>query len=155
MQFESKDKMFGLRISKDLLQTLEPELQRAGENETGGILIGHYDEELHNAHLHTFSPPPADSEAGPTWFRRGNKGLYRLLMKSWREGRYYLGEWHFHPKAAPTPSAQDLRQMEKIAKDASYRCPEPVMVIVGGTATSFHLRAFVFAGEPVACIELH
>lgn len=45
---------------------------------------------------------------------------------------FYVGEWHFHPNAAPTPSDTDHRSMRGIATSTRYNCPEPVLVIVGG-----------------------
>jgi hypothetical protein len=45
---------------------------------------------------------------------------------------HYLGEWHFHPFAAPSPSSIDYSQMAEIAVSRSWRCPEPVLLIIGG-----------------------
>ena len=76
---------------------------------------------------------PPDSRAGPTWFHRGTAGLQRLVGRAWRDrGEYYLGEWHHHPGAAPTPSLTDVTQMRAIATDPARACPEPILVIVGG-----------------------
>jgi hypothetical protein len=79
------------------------------------------------------SPPPPDTTAGPTWLRRGIVGLESWLARLWtRDGRHYLGEWHFHPFSSPQPSGRDLAQMRVIAKSARYQCPTPVLLIVGG-----------------------
>lgn len=79
------------------------------------------------------SGPPSDSTAGRTWFVRGINGLGRMLDKCFKSaGSYYLGEWHFHPFASPSPSSQDIQQMLTIAKDKKYNCPEPIMIILGG-----------------------
>ena len=67
------------------------------------------------------------------------------LEERWREGYHYLGEWHFHPRGSPTPSGNDRRAMAKIALDDVYRCPEPILVILGGRPKSdWSLSATLF-----------
>jgi hypothetical protein len=79
-------------------------------------------------------------------FRRGTSGLQGLLNRFWRrEHQYYLGEWHFHPDASPVPSRVDNRQLAEIARDLQYRCPEPVLLIIGRSPpTRWDAAAFVF-----------
>jgi hypothetical protein len=73
------------------------------------------------------------TRAGTSWLIRGIKGLHSWLQRLWKEGGgYYLGEWHFHPFAAPTPSHQDVLQMKRIANTESYQCAEPILLIIGG-----------------------
>ncbi|UKA54509.1 Mov34/MPN/PAD-1 family protein [Arthrobacter sp. FW305-BF8] len=43
----------------------------------------------------------------------------------------YLGDWHTHPGAFPTPGARDLETLQAIARHSPARCPEPIMVIIG------------------------
>ncbi|HKH36596.1 MAG TPA: Mov34/MPN/PAD-1 family protein [Rubrobacter sp.] len=59
--------------------------------------------------------------------------MQRWLDGLWRrrKRRYYLGEWHFHPGGAAEPSPTDTEQMAKIMHSASYKCPEPVPLLVG------------------------
>jgi hypothetical protein len=87
-----------------------------------GILVGRYNDELDSALVTRITPAPADSRAGPTWFHRGTRGLRTLLRRLWEEDQYYLGEWHFHPLADPTPSETDRQQMRDIAEDDNYYC---------------------------------
>lgn len=77
-------------------------------NETGGILIGCYDERHCTALVRCVTGPPRDSVCGPFTFRRGIRGLDTLLARAWRRGLYYLGEWHFHSEVLP-PSELDRR----------------------------------------------
>lgn len=125
----------------------------AVNKETGGILIGHYSVNLNTALITLITGPPPDSKAGKTWFHRGVKGLWDILQQSLNcSNTYYLGEWHFHPFASPTPSLQDLRQMKQIALDKKYNCPEPVLIILGGEPGHFNIRSFVFPKG--VCIEM-
>lgn len=104
---------------------------RAGRHETGGIILGRYVPTHDCAEISELLPPPAGSRATPTSFHRAKEGLFALLQARWRDGTYYLGEWHSHPFAAPTPSAADVAQLQSIATDPRYRCPEPLLLILG------------------------
>ena len=73
------------------------------------------------------------------------RGLQRSVNKLWKSRSFYLGEWHFHPFAAPDPSGSDISQMCEIARAESCKCPEPVLVILGGDpAGEWQIRAFAF-----------
>jgi|GEM_PF-1338360 len=104
---------------------------KAYPNETGGILIGRYDDAHQVALVHCASDAPRDSVASPTTFRRGVRGLNALLKRVWRRGFYYLGEWHFHPERFPNASPPDDTQMQAFAEAPQLRCPEPILLIVG------------------------
>jgi hypothetical protein len=74
-------------------------------------------------------------------------GVERWLAKLWSapQRTYYLGEWHFHPYASPEASATDAAQMRTIATSAGYRCPEPLLLVLGGDPNGdWKLRAYVF-----------
>lgn len=123
--------------------------------ETGGIFVGEYSEEGDCALVAAVSGAPADSRAGRAWFYRGVRGLQVWLDRLWhRERKYFLGEWHFHPYAEPTPSGTDKRQLTEIAKASSYHCQEPILVIIGGDPKGeWRIRSFVFPRDH-AFVEL-
>jgi len=126
-------------------------------NETGGVLAGTYSGDHKCAHITSFSSAPPDSESGGSWFRRGIQGLQKWIDKQWRSKSYYLGEWHFHPFAPPAPSGTDITEMKSIATTESYKCPEPLLVIIGGDpAQAWQIRAFVFprGQNPVELFEV-
>lgn len=100
--------------------------------ETGGIIIGYYDEECRNAVITECTNPPEDSLGTRNYFFRGVKGLKSLLKKKWNEKReYYLGEWHLHPGSSPTPSVTDISQMKKIEHNPKFNFKEPILLILG------------------------
>jgi hypothetical protein len=56
-----------------------------------------------------------------------------MLERAWGlRKEYYLGDWHFHPFSPPNPSADDYDQMLRIASSPNWKCPEPVLLIIGG-----------------------
>ena len=133
VELRSPDRRFGLFLPEPVVRDLLDYCVEADGVETGGILLGRYTPGLDCAEVTMLTGAPADSRAGRTWFHRGTAGLQRLVGRLWRDRReYYLGEWHYHPGAAPTPSGTDVTQMQMIARDPARACPEPILVIVGG-----------------------
>jgi hypothetical protein len=109
--------------------------------------VGHYGEGLDWALVTKVSAAPRDSMAGRYSFERGVQGLERWLKRLWKAPRraYYLGEWHFHPHGSAAASAHDRAQMTAISRSPAYRCPEPVLLIVGGDpGSSWRASAYVF-----------
>lgn len=158
LNFKSVDGEFSLSLSLNLWEELRQLCQRAGLLETGGILVGHYNYELSCAVITQIIGPTVDSKGGKSWFFRGVKGLQLILNNLWQSRQeYYLGEWHFHPFASPTPSQQDVKQMQQIAKTAAYNCPEPLLLIVGGNPNdNTVLSTYIIRseGKPIELVQL-
>jgi integrative and conjugative element protein (TIGR02256 family) len=149
-EFRSEIGAFGVTIGSDTLARILMACRRSLLEETGGILVGYYTDTLDCAVVTDASKRPPDSSSGRTWFTRGTVGLQGWLNGLWRRRnrRYYLGEWHFHPGGAAEPSPTDIEQMVKIAHVASYKCPEPVLMLVGGSADNHSdVRVYVFIGK--------
>ena len=130
-EFRSSDGRFGLVIGIAHLTEIRESCAKSHPLETGGVLIGRYNDAHDTAIVFRAIGSPPDSESGRTAFRRGVRGLNDLLMRLWAEDEYYLGEWHYHPAGSPRPSAVDIRQMQAIADDDGANCPEPVLLVAG------------------------
>ena len=145
----SKDLKFGVDFKSPACLKIRRSCQRDFPMETGGILVGSYNDSFNCAQIERASGPPLDSKQTPVFFKRGIRRLNRWLDMLWEKNRqYYLGEWHFHPNGRPNPSGQDLSQMAAISSNNRIRCPEPILLIVGGRPDrSFSHRAFVFPAK--------
>lgn len=143
-EFRSEDGKFGLILSGPVIKEIFARCENAGRYEIGSILVGHYTRRNSVAVVTDLPATPPDSIAGPVSFERGTKGLRRLLKRLWKKRRYYLGEWHYHPHAEPTASGQDHRQMREFAADRRYACPEPILLIVGGSAPDWSVSVYVY-----------
>lgn len=153
----STDRRFGLSLGQAQVRTLLRFTRSAGAKETGGVLVGRYNDRFNRAEVRTVSSPPRDSKAGWCHFERGSAGLEVWLLKLWRARArtYYLGEWHFHPYASAEASAHDRAQMRAIAADTRYACPEPVLLILGGNPRgAWNALAYVFPrdGDTVSLV---
>ena len=152
----SDDRRYAVRISDDVITTMVQLCIQATSNETGGILVGQYTEDLKYAQILTASRAPRDSHGGPMWFFRGVRSLQRWIDIMWsRQHQYYLGEWHFHPGGVSRPSLTDIRQMEQIAGSPDYRCPEPILLIIAGNVMhKWEVGVYVFPYN-LRYLELH
>jgi len=154
-EFWSKDNKLGLRVSIPEVQKILELCTGSGANETGGIIVGFYNEEHNCAMATSISSAPIDSKSNRTSFFRGIRGIQTWLNHLWRVNQhFYLGEWHFHPNGAAFPSNTDINQMKNIADSDSYHCPEPILLIIGGDPTrNWAIKAYVFF-QDVPFIEL-
>jgi integrative and conjugative element protein (TIGR02256 family) len=156
---QSPDGIFGAIIQVEALEAVDCLCSASDRIETGGVLVGHYSEDLSTAVVLEATPPPPDSKQGHSWFHRGVKGLKELLAQKWQSKNrtYYLGEWHYHPADRVVPSTDDFDQMGLIAHAQEYKCREPLLLIFGASRDESgqrSLRAFVC---PIGnkAIELH
>ena len=126
------------------MAALREECERAGTVETGGVLIGRYNDRSDTALVSSVEPAPPDSMSGQTWFVRGVAGLADLFRRRWRMGQYYLGEWHFHPGGHADASGEDRMEAFDLAKSPSYQCPEIVFLIVARREDTWEAAAWIF-----------
>lgn len=83
-------------------------------------------------------------------------GLKSLLQQCWKEqNEYYLGEWHLHPGSSPTPSAEDIAQMKKIAQDKNFNCKEPILMILGEVLEVQTLKLMIFKNDQIYYYREH
>jgi proteasome lid subunit RPN8/RPN11 len=141
--FEGRKAEVAVRLSAQACRTIRDHALAAGGRETGGILIGRYDLSGNSAIVTEATVRPKDSRSGQTWFQRGIHGLKDMLRTRWSRGEYYVGEWHSHPGGPPTPSRNDLREMQTISREVSYRCPKPILVIAGTVGSAVRLSVSV------------
>lgn len=154
----SNDGRYGVALNAELVRTMLTKARASGQLETGGILIGYYNEHHNMAIVTRVDGPPSDSQASPTRFWRGVQGLNDLLNRMWTRPirTYYLGEWHFHPFANAERSPIDDSTMQNLELRDSFGCPVPVLVILGGDPESeWSLRAWAYPGklEPIPLLE--
>lgn len=147
-KLRSGNRRYGVSLHPSHLARIVELCQRANRVETGGVLVGHYSSDQELAIVTGVSDPPSDSKHSRTRFLRGVHGLQGWLNRLWSQNRYYLGEWHYHPCAAPDPSPCDSNQMRDIAFSKSYNTPEPLLLILGGVPhEKWSVRAFVFVSD--------
>ncbi|WP_269317797.1 Mov34/MPN/PAD-1 family protein [Exiguobacterium sp. KJ 601] len=145
LNFTSENQKLKVVIPNIVLDEIHILCTSSYPNETGGILVGFYNEQYNSAIISKLIPPPSDSKSGPTWFIRGINGVKKKLDQLWyNEKEYYIGEWHYHPGSSSNLSNQDIKQMSEISNNDNYKCPEPILLIVGGEYKNWEYSTYVF-----------
>lgn len=128
------------------------ELQRlaslGGIDETGGVLLGQWDQGQLRIQWCLDAPP--DSVRTPSAFYRGTEGLMDALVdQAIRNGWGYVGEWHTHPAWLPTASPDDLDGLRQVALDPDMNSAAPCMLILGGKIKDVP-PAYLYLWNPAA-----
>lgn len=135
LAFTSDDHNFTVQVRGEVVRKLISDAAYSYPQETGGVLIGRYDQSHQIAFVEKLAPQTPDSVRLRTSFIRGATKLVAFLKKLWKASEprlHYLGEWHTHPCGSPDPSARDCKTMWSIANNRRTLCPEPILVILAG-----------------------
>ena len=131
---------WSLILDGKLLENLAALRSAKLPNETGGVLIGHYDLDRQTVYVVDTIPSPPDSAEWPTLYIRGSEGLLAQVQAvSDRTGGQleYVGEWHSHPDGCATlPSDDDLLVFAWLTQHMSVAGLPALMAIVGQHGTS-------------------
>lgn len=155
-----------LTVTDTVFETMWGFVQRRRrDTEAGGMLIGHHPMGSEDLILDRLTTPQPEDRRSRCRFHRDQEAHQELLDLQWILSggkRTYLGEWHTHPEAHPSPSELDLRSWRGALRNTAFRGPGLVFVIVGtetagawfGTAQGHHLhllgeRAIPPLGTPV------
>jgi integrative and conjugative element protein (TIGR02256 family) len=119
--------------------TIRKEARRSIDgNETGGLLLGHADEQT--AWVQSAGDPGPAAVHRPNFFLRDLHHAQRLAADAFaRDGSQWIGEWHTHPGAGPIPSARDLHTYLGLLADPQLRFHAFIAVILTATAGTWHL----------------
>lgn len=124
-----------IRFDRNLLKKLGEYRAEKLPNETGGVLVGHFDTHHHVCSVVDMIPSPPDSVEWPISYIRGCEGLNEKIEEIGQAtlGQLqYVGEWHSHPDSCSTaPSNDDLQAFSWLV---GHMCKEDlpaVMMIVG------------------------
>lgn len=135
----------GVYVDEGMQRWLFDQRQRSLPAETGGILLGYYDLNVHELVLVTALPAPPDSLATAGSFERGIEGLKAQVADAARRTAgvvQYVGEWHSHPPGvAAAPSHDDLYQLIHLALAMRDEGLPGVQLIVGERDLSIAMSA--------------
>lgn len=112
-------------------------------NETGGVILGYFDQKRKAIHVVDVLSAPTDSVASQAGFTRGAIGVREAIERAAALTANivgYLGEWHSHPRhSSATPSATDADLLAYLAETLAMDGVPALMVIVGETDISISL----------------
>lgn len=131
-----------VRIPRELIVAMASFIQDDNEKpESGGILIGYYQEK--GSYIITdFTQPEVGDKQSRYEFVRSKKNAQNVLHALFKESegkKIYLGEWHTHPEDNPRPSGTDITSIiNRIKKDRINS--ETIFMIIFGRK-SFYLSS--------------
>lgn len=117
-------------IHPKVVETIERWVERgARSREAGGILIGSHRGD--HVEVTDCTVPMRRDARTRTLFDRMDGGHQDAAMRAWRSSGgtdSYVGEWHTHPEAHPSPSFLDRWTWSRIMRKSR----EPVVFAIGG-----------------------
>ncbi|WP_110300233.1 Mov34/MPN/PAD-1 family protein [Blastomonas natatoria] len=64
-------------------------------------------------------------------FRSSRTAEQAEITDRFAKGLHYVGDWHTHPEAIPTPSGEDLGSMAEMIQTSDYQTTGLLMLIIG------------------------
>jgi integrative and conjugative element protein (TIGR02256 family) len=123
--------MAGLRA-----ETLATARRHPRSWETGGVLLGYFDDACRVVWVTAADGPPPGSERGEYSFRLGTAGVSERVAayRAASGGRArFIGLWHTHPDTAPRASTVDENSMRDLLGALPGRAPRrAARLIIGG-----------------------
>ncbi len=99
-------------------------------NEFGGFLIGKYSNN-HSLVVIEDIILPNKYKNSPTMFQRSANDLSEEFKKEFNKNqRFYIGEWHSHPKASTMYSSMDLKAMIETVNSPKVMITNPILLII-------------------------
>jgi integrative and conjugative element protein (TIGR02256 family) len=101
----------------------------AHQPEVGGQLFGAFQGNDVMVEVATVTPPR--SGKWRHFFHPDRGREQRDIEAQFAAGRHYVGDWHTHPEARPTPSSKDLSTMRDCFAKSKHELTAFLQVIVG------------------------
>jgi integrative and conjugative element protein (TIGR02256 family) len=138
-----KEDPLEVSLPKSILDFMLKETKKSPDIETGGVLIGHKNE---NGLLFISfaSEPGINAKKEKSGFSKDIEYCQRILDEFYENSGgkdIYLGEWHYHPCNNNNPSNTDLKSLSEISSNKEYITTKPIMIILsneGNASCSVH-----------------
>nr|WP_143546940.1 ThiF family adenylyltransferase [Rhodococcus sp. 06-418-1B] len=137
-----QDGAYEIRISQRAITEIRAEARRGarlrGDRvETGGMVLGAFDDATRTVHIDVATGPPPDSDLSELYFGHGVQGSMEALKYNRRNTGDligFAGMWHTHPFGRAFPSEIDKAGMASlVSPDGTGR--RALMLILGGPIT--------------------
>lgn len=128
------NKKYQINIDDSVLEQLHQYRQVNGP-ETGGILLGYILPD-NIIKVKKCSVPCIYGKPSSYAFERDAEKANQIIKREFVESEgkmVYLGEWHTHPTAIPTPSPIDKKSIKDILKNSCLVSNIVIFIIVGRT----------------------
>jgi proteasome lid subunit RPN8/RPN11 len=154
MRFAEATGEYQLRLAPTAVAEIRAESRRGArvrkpDVETGGLLLGQFDDAAGIIWVDAATGPPPDSRLSSLHFEHGTQGATEIAaaqMQRTSRTSGFVGMWHSHPNGTARPSETDEIGMAHLVSPVDDRPRRAVLLIVGGAGTWSHWLAG--RGEP-------
>jgi integrative and conjugative element protein (TIGR02256 family) len=104
------------KIKSEVVARLRQYRQENLDREAGGVLLGRYVRDSDDVIVDKITVPMEGDRRGRRWFFRASTLHQSVLDSAWSDSAgtcNYLGEWHTHAEADPSPSVIDILDWRK------------------------------------------
>lgn len=122
----------------DFVQDMAPVGITEAESETGGLLLGQFDEACRIVWVSEVTGPPDGSLAGPLGVAVNTPAAREdVCERSHRTGGLtaFVGLWHTHPHGSARPSEIDIEAMNKLLAESSSPSPRILLLVISPPGT--------------------
>ncbi|GAB3656365.1 Mov34/MPN/PAD-1 family protein [Ramlibacter alkalitolerans] len=117
-------------FSESCLETLGTHRQRSClSRETGGQLFARFEQQRVLVDCATLTRGKSKRSRFSFWPDR--EAERRDIKALFDQGLHYIGDWHTHPEARPTPSRPDTVKMQEVFRQSVHELEVMLLVIVG------------------------
>ena len=124
---------------------------RPGLSEAGGQLFAKI------AHrkiiVQVATGPRSGDKRGRTHYEPDRRAEQKEIDQMHIDGLHYVGDWHTHPDAIPSPSYTDLRSISETARKSRHSLSAFVMIIVGTAELPAALHVSIHNGDDHAVLK--
>ena len=124
-----------IKVPAAVVAVLQAYAQHAPDaTEAGGVLMGRYIATSDDVIVDAITEPMTGDRRTRYSFYRAKRRHQAALDAAWKSSGHtctYLGEWHTHPQAYPTPSSTDTTDWNRRLRQDQY--PEELFFLIVGT----------------------
>lgn len=139
-----REKTVTVEIEQKAYDEIRRGLEKFGDYEIGGMLIGYKKAENHFAVSEATVADDGNSFNFASFIREPFKST-KVLLKTFRRRKHnYIGEWHSHPKFNLFPSDYDVKTMKGILGDRGYGVSFALLIITKLADGKLNMAGFLF-----------
>jgi integrative and conjugative element protein (TIGR02256 family) len=140
-------------IPSRILQTLHSEANRLFPDETGGVLIGYWADDINVVVTAGVGPGPAAIHGRYSYEHDHVWEAAQIALDYERSGRshVYIGDWHTHPEAVSGRlSRTDRRSLRSVLGSREARLSRALMVVLFGRPSGWEADCWLAEFEPAS-----
>ena len=143
-----------LVLTPTVLNYIAKHQQReTNSSEAGGQLFARFKGE--QIRVERATGPRTDDRRSRYGYIPDRRGEQEEIDGMHSRGRHFIGDWHTHPEAIPTPSSSDIRSIRRVVTQSKHHL-NGFVLLIAGTDTfprGFFIRLYDSHSETVISLD--